>query len=136
MSGKDTRRPVFHYRESKPFTKFDILSAIILIIVLAVSILLISIRKEGSVAEIYYKGDLIGVYKLDTDREIPLDIEGKNTVAINGGKIRMSYADCENELCVKTNPIMYQGQRIVCAPHSIIIIIRGESSLDGITGGV
>lgn len=124
-----------HYRDKGLFRKSDIITATIIIALIIVSVVFISNREQGASVEIYYAGELKRAYSLNQDRTITIAEKGYNEIVIKDGEVYMRKADCENQICAKTPSIKYTGQRIVCAPNGIVIIIRGKSELDGITGG-
>ncbi|HHV19863.1 MAG TPA: NusG domain II-containing protein [Thermoanaerobacterales bacterium] len=53
---------------------------------------------------------------------------GENIVEINGNKVRMLYADCPDEDCVRQGFISRSGQMIVCLPNRIVIKIESDKS--------
>lgn len=63
------------------------------------------------------------VYKaaLNTDKTVDL---GTNTVSIEGGSVRVTQADCENQICVNHKSISKKGESIVCLPNKVIVEIK------------
>ena len=81
------------------------------------------------------------LYRLDlTKYEKPYEIEikgeeGTNKVLIENGRIRMSYADCPDNTCVKMGWLKSKAMPVVCLPHHIVINFSDDSdSPDGVTG--
>lgn len=116
--------------------KRDILSIGLCLLLAGTAFLCVFLfRKEGTVVRITVDKEEVGVYDLSLDREINLD--GHNTVVIEGGKVRMESADCPDRLCVKKGEISYAGQSIVCLPNKTVVEISGEpkDSVDFTQGG-
>lgn len=124
-----------NYRKKSLFQKFDIILLILLVLSIAVSIIFITNPKKGNMVEIYYKGELIETCLLNEDKTIVVEKTGYNKIIIKNGSVFMEDADCPNKLCMKSKPISFVNQRIVCSPNGIVIIIKGNDEIDGITGG-
>lgn len=77
-------------------------------------------------------GDIYGTYDLSADQII--DIDGMNTLVIQGGEADMEAADCRDKLCVYQKAISRDGESIICLPNKIVVAIEGgkESELDGV----
>lgn len=43
-----------------------------------------------------------------------------NTVEIKNGKVRVSSADCKNQICVNHKPISKKGESIICLPTKVL----------------
>ena len=43
-----------------------------------------------------------------------------NTVEIKNGKVRVSSADCKNQICVNHKPISKRGESIICLPNKVL----------------
>lgn len=65
--------------------------------------------------EILYEGSLY------ENKEIQM--EG-NTAVIESGTVRMRWADCKNQICVRHPAISKKGETIICLPHRIVVEIR------------
>ena len=60
---------------------------------------------------------------------------GTNTVQVEPGRIRVSAADCPDQVCVHQGWISTGVVPIVCLPHQIVIeITGGESYADAAAG--
>ena len=106
-----------------------ILRDIILILsILAVAtVLLIVTRSQGeagSYAVVIIRNNEIGRYSLAFDGIYAIN-DGKNTIEIRDGKVRMTEADCPNHLCVRQGWISFSGQSIVCLPNELSVTITG-----------
>ncbi len=57
-----------------------------------------------------------------------------NTVEIVSGAIRVSEADCPNQICVGMGWLSSAGLPIVCAPNRLVIRYAGASDVDAVAG--
>lgn len=63
------------------------------------------------------------------------DGSGTNTVQVERGRIRISEADCPDQVCVNRGWISDSTVPIICLPHKLMIeIVGGEGALDGGAG--
>ena len=63
------------------------------------------------------------------------DERGTNTVLVEPGRIRISEADCPDQVCVNQGFISDGTVPIVCLPHRLTIeIVDGGGGLDGAAG--
>ncbi|NBI08777.1 NusG domain II-containing protein [Colidextribacter sp. OB.20] len=63
------------------------------------------------------------------------DGSGTNTVQVEKGRIRVSEADCPDQVCVSQGWISNGTAPIVCLPHKLMIEITGTGGeLDGAAG--
>lgn len=63
------------------------------------------------------------------------DESGTNTVLVEKGRIRVSEADCPDQICVLQGWISDGTIPIVCLPHRLMIeIVGGGGDLDGGAG--
>ena len=63
------------------------------------------------------------------------DGSGSNTVQVEKGRIRVSEADCPDQICVNQGWISGGAVPIVCLPHRLMIeIVGGGGGLDGAAG--
>ncbi len=123
------------YSKNKPFSKWDILIIGLIVVALVSSIVLIVTREHGEFVEIYYKGELLEKHSLAQNKTIEIEKKGYNQITIVDKKVFMASASCKNQICVHSGSINKVGQRIVCAPNAIVVVITGKEKLDGITGG-
>ena len=71
-----------------------------------------------------FAGTEYGSYALDKEQTI--DLGTGNHLEIRGGEIRMTEADCPDQICVQTGSISKEHEMIVCMPHKVIVEIRKE----------
>ena len=63
------------------------------------------------------------------------DERGTNTVLVEPGRIRISKADCPDQVCVNQGFISDGTVPIVCLPHRLLVeIVGAEGDLDGGAG--
>lgn len=98
-------------------------------------------QKEVSspVARITRDGELLEEIQLDkVDKSYSFTVEdesGSNTVLVEPGRIRISQADCPDQVCVDQGFISDGTVPIVCLPHKLMIeIVGGGSDLDAAAG--
>ena len=118
---------------------------IILILLLAAAVLsagflLLQQKKVSSpVARITRDGKLIREIPLDEVEEsysfVVEDEEGSNTILVELGRIRVSEADCPDQVCVNQGFISDGTVPVVCLPHKLMIeIVGGGSEFDAAAG--
>lgn len=102
------------------------------ILVLAAALMAFNVRpaeKDSLYVEIWretengrervYYGQLLD----STDRVI--DVDGHNTVELKGKTARMAYADCRDQVCVRTGTLTRAGQTAVCLPNRVVVRLTG-----------
>lgn len=108
----------------------------------AVSTAFLLLRGRGEdnpVARITRDGVLLEEIDLNTvDQPYTLTFEdesGSNTISVERGRIRVSEADCPDQVCVNQGWISDGTVPIVCLPHRLMVEIRGGGGeLDGGAG--
>lgn len=109
-----------------------ILVAAIVLIAAAGFLLYRANREPGAFAAVKINGTVTEMYPLSENAEIPITTgekgEQENLLVIEDGKARISAANCPDEICVKTRPVSYVGETIVCLPHKVVIEIVAESA--------
>ncbi len=106
----------------------------------AVSVLIRRQPPKDPVARILLDGELLE--EIDLDRvgaSYSFTVEngsgGSNTIQVERGRIRVSHADCPDQVCVEQGWISDGTVPIVCLPHGLIIeITGGGEDLDAATG--
>lgn len=96
-------------------------------------------RTEAPVARITRDGVLLEEIALDQVAQpysFTLEDErGSNVVQVEPGRIRVSRADCPDQICVERGFISDGTVPIVCLPHRLMIeIVGGGDGLDAATG--
>ena len=96
----------------------------------------INSMQAEAVLRIYQNGELRGEYDLSQPKTLPVKEEdyGYNLVMIEDGTVRITDADCPDQLCMKQRSISKNGESIICLPHKLIIQITGsgEKQMDAV----
>ena len=111
----------------------------LLLVSAAASVLIFRGRAEASAARIYQDGECIRTIELDrVDAPFSFTVEwegGYNLIEVERGRIRISAADCPDQVCVKQGWISGGAVPIICLPHRLTIeIVDGGGDLDGAAG--
>ena len=94
---------------------------------------------SGHVARITRDGvfvEEIDLSRVDEPYFLVLEDErGKNTIQVERDRIRVSEADCPDQICVQQGFIVDGTVPIVCLPHRLMVEIgQGERNLDARAG--
>ncbi len=122
-----------HFRNSKIFSILDVIVIATLLIAIVLCFVFTLPKNQGQRATIYYGGEVIGIYSLSENKTIHL-LDGDIICIIENDGIYVKESNCQNQICVRTNKISKIGQRIVCSPNKITIVIEGDNDVL-ITGG-
>ena len=113
--------------------KFFIKNDIFVFIALAITVTLLFAavflfnNRTGAYACIYSEGRLIKTMPLDTDSEYLYEYEEHyNLIAVVDGYVFVKEADCEDRVCIAEGKINRIGDTIICLPHKLKIVIKGE----------
>ena len=104
------------------------------------SILLGQSPSEAAAARILLDGELleeIDLERVGTAYSFAVEdgTGGTNTIQVERGRIRVSQANCPDQVCVDQGWISDGTVPIVCLPHRLVIeITGGGDSLDAATG--
>ena len=102
--------------------KGDIITIAIVFVAAAVlAAVLFFCRTNGSTVVVKSNNKTVAEYPLNIDREVNLE---HNSFVIKDGEVYMSFADCKNQICVKTGKISKRGECIVCLPNRVILEIE------------
>ncbi|MGN0398640.1 MAG: NusG domain II-containing protein [Blautia sp.] len=85
---------------------------------------------EEGVLQITVNGEVFGTYPLSQDRTI--DIEGSNVCRIKDHKVKMTEANCPDQLCIHQRTITREGGIIVCLPNRVVLEIISQDAPDTI----
>ena len=104
----------------------------LLLLSIGVSQLITRGQAEGVLRlEIYQDGDLVDTVVLAGEKTTSFklyDQEGRyNQIEIKGPAVRVVAAECRNQVCVHTGWIDQPGQMIVCAPHKLVLLLKGRA---------
>jgi hypothetical protein len=119
------------YVKEQPYIKIREIIILLAVIVLTVILVIFYFTgNKGNNVEIYYQNNLLYSYPLYEDRVI--NVEDKLTVIIENKMVYVKQSTCPDQLCVHNNPISTSGNRIICLPNSVMILITGNSEIDGL----
>lgn len=108
--------------------KNDIKLIIIILIFIVISIILLYKPKEqASIANIYYKSELILSVDLNIDNIY--EVNGENGIVkleVSNKKIRVIEETSNYNICSKQGYIENEGETIICLPNKIIIELPND----------
>ncbi len=76
-----------------------------------------------------------GIYSLYEMQEIKIETaDGYNLLVIKDGQAYVAESDCENQVCVHTQPVTKTGGQIICLPHRVVIRLQTteKSEIDAV----
>lgn len=80
---------------------------------------------NGEKAVVTLDGTVILEQPLQEDCNMPIRSEnGENVLRIENGKVRITEADCRDQICVNHKEISKAGESIVCLPHGLVVEIK------------
>ena len=94
-------------------------------------------QPEGDGLRVYITLDGAALIELPFSQPRTVTVEqpgiGENTVALTGGSVYMSHADCDNQDCVNMGEVTAEnlelrvmGGFIVCLPHKLSVEVREQ----------
>ena len=100
---------------------------------------------SGTVANVYIDGTCVRSIDLDALKETELFTVsgpvGENTIQAEPGRIRVSHADCPDQVCVHMGWLTEEGgMPIVCLPNHLVIRLENAAptvdgaEIDGVVG--
>ena len=111
---------------------------ILLGIVLGAAFVIFAVRyftgnADAGYVEVRVDGEVTGTYDLAKDQEIVLG-GGTNTMTIRDGKVRMTEANCPDQLCMHQKAISRNQESIICLPNKIVlqIVSPDQAELDAV----
>ena len=110
------------------------------VVMISIAAMLVLKQSPASIALIYQDGTQIKRLDLSIVSEpysfVVESDSGFNAIAVENGRIRVSGADCPDELCVRQGWISGGALPIVCLPHKLIIQLEysGSHDIDAIVG--
>lgn len=73
-------------------------------------------------------GEIKAIYLLSEDQEVK--INDTNVFVIENGKVKMTEANCPDQICVKHKPILKNKESIICLPNKVIVEIVSNEKAD------
>lgn len=125
--------------KKKEFLKKNITLIIIaIVLLLALVIYLVSqlVISDSNQIIVLIDGQEYGRYSLHEAQEIRIETEqGYNLLIIENGQAYVKEADCDNQVCVRTQPVRESGGQIICLPHRVVIRLKEteKSEIDAVT---
>lgn len=112
-----------------------VLIAAAAVVLAAVSLVLLTSRKAGTVVQVIQDGTVVREIDLSrVTQEYSFELEsesgGHNTVLVQPGRICVSEADCPDQICVQQGWLTNQALPIVCMPHGLIITVTDPAGQD------
>lgn len=109
---------------------------LILFLALGLGVVAFLDMKPAQSLYVFVDGELYGKYSLLENQEIK--IGDTNVCEIVDGKVRMTQANCPDQICVHTAAISRDGMTIVCLPNRVVLEIKnetedGEPLIDGVS---
>ena len=101
-----------------------IAAAVILAAALIIALVSKLTAEPAQALRITVNGETYGIYDITEDQEIK--INDTNICQIENGKVRMTGADCPDQICVHTAEISKEGGSIICLPNRIVLEIISE----------
>lgn len=103
------------------------------IVVLSMFILINITKEEGSIAEVFYKDELILTIDLNIDSEYTVDGElGDVVLEVKDKKIRVKKENSPRNICSREGYIGDSSRTLICLPNKVIVKIVGENEIDGV----
>ena len=95
-----------------------IIFVLVIIFALLMIVLFNSINTGGNTVVITENGQILYSLPLYKNAEIKLT---HNTVLIKNGEVRVTWADCKNQICVNTPSVHSGGGQIICLPNKVTV---------------
>ena len=120
-------------------TRFWVILIALLLVVSTVAAVLLAGRTQGGTARVYQNGELlytIDLTAVDSPRSFTVERDdgGYNVIEVEPGRIRVSQANCRDQICVNQGWISTSAAPVVCLPHGLVIEITGrDGGADAVT---
>ncbi len=106
-----------------------IVIAVLAVGLIALSVVFLTSRSEGTVVQVIQDGTVLREIDLSrVDAPYSFTVEapdgGVNRIEVEPGRIRVSDADCPDQICMRQGWLSDRTVPIVCLPHRLIIKIR------------
>lgn len=83
--------------------------------------------------EIWKNHVLVERVKLEETTDQTINLDGHNTIVLQGKTARIAAADCSDQVCVRTGTLSKAGQAAVCLPYQVIVkLVGGDGEVDAI----
>ncbi len=118
----------------KSTKRWILLIAAFLAVCAATSIYIFTSADNGNAVIVTRNGIELYCLDLSVDTEITVHDEdgGYNIIVVEAGAVKVSEADCPDQICVKQGAIDDDAVPIVCLPHKLVIEVTAESDADAV----
>ncbi len=105
--------------------KGDIILGVLIPILAVVIYLVFTLTlKTGNIVRVSVNGKEKYEFSINENLTQKIDTKwGENTLEIRDKKVRVTFADCPDKICVGHIEITSVGETIVCIPHKLVIKI-------------
>ncbi|MCZ6776808.1 MAG: NusG domain II-containing protein [Ignavibacteria bacterium] len=114
-----------------------ILIGTVISIIVASFFALSAFSVQGSTVLIQVDGKTVHKMNLNESRLVTITgTRGELHIETKDGKIAVTYADCPQQVCVRTGWRFRSGDLIVCVPNKTVVCIMGDESeeIKAVTG--
>ena len=115
-------------RSKLKFGDFVIIGAVLLMAGALAAALALHNAGDRLYAEVWQEEKLIERVELTDSTDRTIDLDGHNTIVLAGRTAAMTFADCRDQVCVRTGTLTHAGQAAVCLPHRVVLKLVGENS--------
>lgn len=115
-------------RSKMKWGDFVIIGAVLLAAAALAAFLAWQAAGDRLYAEIWQDGELTQRIALTPDTQQTIDLDGHNTIVLDGLTARMETADCCDQVCVRTGTLTRAGQAAVCLPNRVVLKLIGEKT--------
>ena len=115
-------------RSKLKFGDFVIIGAVLLMAGALAAALALHNAGDRLYAEVWQDEKLIERVELTDSTDRTIDLDGHNTIVLAGRTAAMTFADCRDQVCVRTGTLTHAGQAAVCLPHRVVLKLVGENS--------
>lgn len=107
---------------------FVVIGCVLLLAAALAFFLAVQAAGDRLYAEIWQDGTLIERVALTDAADRTIEVDGHNTIVLSGQTARMQWADCRDQVCVRTGTLSRAGQTAVCLPHRVVLRLIGEKT--------
>lgn len=120
---------------NKLFKKWDLISAVVIVLVCVLLLYIGKAKTENPTAKIYVDSKCIDTIALnDVQKNYQLEPIKNVIVEVTKGKIRFKNSDCKDKLCVKSGWLSKNNDTAACLPKKVVISVSsGSSNFDVMT---
>lgn len=114
---------------NKLIKKWDIISAVVIIVVCLLILYIGKAKTENPTAKIYVDSKCVYTIVLnDVKKNYQLEPIKNVLVEVKKGKIRFINSDCKDKLCVKSGWLSKNNDTAACLPKKVVISVSSGSS--------